>query len=314
MKIFITWSGDRGLRAAVALREWLPLILPPVRPWVSDRDIAAGSRWNPELSRQLEDANYGLAVLTPGHLESPWILFESGALSKMVAQSALCPYLVGVEVSEVVGPLGHFQAKKAEKAPTLELLKSINLLLEPAQREDEARIERRLNGMWPELETSLRELPSDRAPVQPRRDQGEILEELVQSIRGMDIKVSTFATQFAPVAAKVAVATRPFSGSITVKVDGVFPKHRTGMQAGFSTGPRMLELVARIFGLVPTEFGSTWFLRDSKTDAVMDREAVALLAAEAISEGARTVTLSSRGPEPEIYEIPAEPNTSGPSQ
>ena len=52
MKVFISWSGTRSKALAVALKEWLPLILQYAKPWVSDKDISS------ILSLLPKDANY----------------------------------------------------------------------------------------------------------------------------------------------------------------------------------------------------------------------------------------------------------------
>ena len=64
MKVFISWSGERSKQVAVAIREWLPMILQYVEPWMSEADISAGDRWSVELSKQLEESGFGIICLT----------------------------------------------------------------------------------------------------------------------------------------------------------------------------------------------------------------------------------------------------------
>jgi hypothetical protein len=54
MKVFISWSGTRSKELANALRDWLPLALSYVKPWVSDKDIGAGDRWAQSIAGELE--------------------------------------------------------------------------------------------------------------------------------------------------------------------------------------------------------------------------------------------------------------------
>jgi hypothetical protein len=82
MTVFISWSGERSKAAARALREWLPLVIHYVDPWMSDRDLSGGERWGVEVSRRLENSDFGVIVLTGDSINAPWILFEAGALSK----------------------------------------------------------------------------------------------------------------------------------------------------------------------------------------------------------------------------------------
>jgi hypothetical protein len=82
MKVFISWSGERSQALAQALRDWLPLVLHYVEPWLSQSDIEPGERWASEVSKELEVSNFGIICVTKENTESPWILFEAGALAK----------------------------------------------------------------------------------------------------------------------------------------------------------------------------------------------------------------------------------------
>ena len=103
MKVFITWSGERAKIIAEALRKWLPSVIQNVEPWMSETDIRPGARWQNELNQQLEQTDFGIAVLTPETLEAPWIHYETGALAKKVNTSAVCPYLVDISATSGLG-------------------------------------------------------------------------------------------------------------------------------------------------------------------------------------------------------------------
>lgn len=70
MKVFISWSGPRSKSLADALREWLPLVLQYVEPFVSDKDISAGDRWAQAIADELEASNFGIIYVTPEKLRS----------------------------------------------------------------------------------------------------------------------------------------------------------------------------------------------------------------------------------------------------
>jgi hypothetical protein len=109
--IFISWSKKRSKHVALALKDWLPLLLETAVPWMSDSDIDKGSRSDEEISQALSNTKVGIICLTPENLDSKWILYEAGALSKTIDnRTRLCTYLLGgLEFRNVTPPLGRFQ-------------------------------------------------------------------------------------------------------------------------------------------------------------------------------------------------------------
>lgn len=92
MNLFISWSGERSMFVAAALRNWLKLVLQAVDPWMSQADLKAGTRWNPELESELAKAVFGVTCVTPENRDAPWLLFEAGAVATQVKEKAyLCP-------------------------------------------------------------------------------------------------------------------------------------------------------------------------------------------------------------------------------
>lgn len=62
-KVFLTWSGERSKAVAAALHDWFPNVIQSLEPWMSDSDIAKGSGWNAEISKNLESAKIGIVCL-----------------------------------------------------------------------------------------------------------------------------------------------------------------------------------------------------------------------------------------------------------
>jgi hypothetical protein len=48
-------------------------------------------------------------------LNSPWILFEAGALSKSLVNGRVVPFLIDIQPEEMNGPLSQFQAVSMTK-------------------------------------------------------------------------------------------------------------------------------------------------------------------------------------------------------
>ncbi len=160
MKVFISWSGERGRHVASALRSWLGDAVHMVEPWLSSEDIDPGTRWNDELSQQLAETRFGIVCLTPESAKAPWVLFEAGALAKQLGSSHVCPYLVQMDPRDLSHPLAQFDAVQANKSGTLKLMRSINHALEGAGALPDDRLVRSFDRWWPDLEQSLRETPA----------------------------------------------------------------------------------------------------------------------------------------------------------
>jgi hypothetical protein len=182
MDVFISWSGERSRAAAEALRGWLPKIINAIKPWLSSADIDKGARWSTDVASRLEAAKAGIICLTPNNLHSDWILFEAGALSKTLKNTFVCPFLIGLEPSDVKPPLAQFQATKAEKDDVLKLLKTLNsALIDTAL--PETHIDEAFDVWWPKLESQLKALPFEEAKAKTHRPDRELLEEILALVR-----------------------------------------------------------------------------------------------------------------------------------
>ena len=150
MKLFISWSGSRSKAVAEAFYEWLPAVIHAVKPWFSP-DMDKGSRWNTEISGQLQNSNFGLICLTAENLNSPWILFEAGALSKTLEKTFVCPYLLDIGPDVLRGPLAQFQSTKFNRDDTKKLLETINNTLGSNSLSQKI-LDAQFEKWWPDLE------------------------------------------------------------------------------------------------------------------------------------------------------------------
>lgn len=157
MRIFISWSGERGRLVAGILRSWLADVLHNAEPWVSSEDINAGARWSDELAKELEGARFGIVCLTPESVSAPWVLFEAGALAKTLGSSHVCPYLIKMSSRDLKQPLAQFGAVEADEPGTHKLLEGINRALESegAGKLPEDRLLRCFKKWWPDLNRTL---------------------------------------------------------------------------------------------------------------------------------------------------------------
>jgi hypothetical protein len=187
LKIFISWSGDWSKQVAEALRGWLPDVLQFSDPWMSAGDIEKGARWASEIARELEVTRVGVICLTPENLRSPWILFESGALSKTTEDTYVCTYLHGLTKTDLTPPVSQFQATEAEKEDTRKLVRSINQAYSASPLSQE-QCDRAFERCWPELERHLTDIMaamSGHRQTAPARSDRAILEEVLEITRGL---------------------------------------------------------------------------------------------------------------------------------
>ena len=124
MKVFLSWSGERSKKTAEALRDWLPLMIHSVEPWMSSADIDSGARWASAIADQLEDSKFGIVCLTTDNLTAPWLLFEAGALAK-TKDASVCTFLLDINAGDVKGPLAQFQARTRDRADVWKVIETI---------------------------------------------------------------------------------------------------------------------------------------------------------------------------------------------
>ncbi|WP_028660376.1 TIR domain-containing protein [Nocardioides insulae] len=190
VKAFISWSGDLAREIAVALRDWLPLLFDRVRPWASDTDVAAGQRGLAQIESELTDTRFGVVVVTAENQHAPWLNFEAGALSKTVVgdvEQRVVPLLVDLSgPTQLTGPLAQFQAKTAQKAGMLSVVRS----LAAVAGIEEGVAGQRFEVYWPQLEAKI-EAAKEKASKHPttrrtkRRDEADVLDEILLHVRAL---------------------------------------------------------------------------------------------------------------------------------
>ena len=126
-----------------------------------------------------------MICLTPSNLHADWILFEARALSKTLQNTFVCPLLIGLEPSDINGPLAQFQATKVTREGILKLLKTLNTGLAESALPD-SHIEEAFEVWWPKLEGELKKLPKDEDLPRPQRTERDLLEEVLSLVRNQN--------------------------------------------------------------------------------------------------------------------------------
>jgi hypothetical protein len=184
MKVFISWSGSRSKTLALHLHDWLAAMIHRAEPWMSERDVQAGQRWNEELSGRLKETHFGVLCLTPENLSAPWLLFEAGALAKAVDTARVVPVLLGVPKADLTFPLAQFQAVEADQSGMRSLAAAVNSALGP-ERLQPTTLDMVFTALWPGLCASLAALPpaTPGAGERSHRSDRQLLEQIAEGLQ-----------------------------------------------------------------------------------------------------------------------------------
>jgi len=185
-KVFIAWSGAHSKRIGETLKDWVHSVL-HCATFVSSKDIEAGSLWRAELAQQLADTNVGILVLTPENKDSPWVLYEAGALGKDPKVSRVCPLLFGgLQPAHITGPLADLQMQPFSKEGVRATAAAINAALGEAAL-DGGLFDKTFDKWWPDLERDVMEAEKKSkggVALQPPSDH-ELLIEILTAVRGI---------------------------------------------------------------------------------------------------------------------------------
>ncbi|MBS7577988.1 MULTISPECIES: hypothetical protein [unclassified Enterococcus] len=157
VRIFLSWSGLRSKELARIFKTYINDLFPKANIYLS-LDIAGGNRWRENLEKGLEDRNFSIIFLTEANLNSKWLYFEAGALSKAMVNDRIQPFLYNLSLSNLSEPLSSYQAREINKEEILKTIYDINNLQENSDRIEKATLERNFNRLWNEMNSELKEI------------------------------------------------------------------------------------------------------------------------------------------------------------
>jgi hypothetical protein len=134
LKVFISWAGDRANAIAKGFHEFLPDVVNAVQPFMSGKNIDKGTRWGEVLNGSLQESSCAVVCLTRESVQSIWVAFEAGAISKAAggtegARLRIWTYLSGLETKDLqLTPFAEYQSTIATEEETFRLVESINRL------------------------------------------------------------------------------------------------------------------------------------------------------------------------------------------
>lgn len=127
MDVFLSWSTPRSQKLANIFNEWITNVLPTVQTYISTEQIGPGDRWSESIGKGLETNFMGIFFMVEENIDSPWLNFEAGAISKNIEGSKVIPLLHNMKPEQINGPIAQFQAKLIhERLDIFSIVKQIN--------------------------------------------------------------------------------------------------------------------------------------------------------------------------------------------
>ena len=184
IKVFISWSGELSGKLAEEIHNWLPNMLQAVKPYCTLTDMEKGVKWDSEISKELDASQIGLLCLTRDNMNSSWMSFEAGALSKKMDKSRVCPIFFSLEPTDLKGPLTSFQQTKFIKDDFKKLVSTINDSSEESKLQP-SNLDKVFEKWWPELEEKIKDIlvSQKKVPVKDPRTERDILIEILELTR-----------------------------------------------------------------------------------------------------------------------------------
>jgi hypothetical protein len=158
----------------------------------------------------------GIICVTRTNQSEPWINFEAGALAKAMESSRVCPLLIDVRPADVTGPLTTLQMQFLDKDGLFSVLKVLNQHCGSQPLPDEA-LRKAFEKWWGDFETGLTQIMSVQEPSKPRRDPGDMLEEILNIVRSIDKATNATIPIGLPISSRDWTIARFVEGSDVAK-------------------------------------------------------------------------------------------------
>jgi ribosome-binding protein aMBF1 (putative translation factor) len=234
MKLFFAWSGPASEQLAEFMREWIPSVLQAVKPFMSTQDIRKGQRWATEIGARLADADFAILCLTPSNLNSRWIHYEAGALSR-IEGCDVSALLLDVSLTQIEFPLQQFQHTRLTKRDLWQLVRDLNGRCKAPL--DEARLRKAYERNYADVEAEIERLRATLAQEQggqaaPARSTEAILTDLLTVQQGMDEKLATLRAEVRNSGSRGRAESRTSSGRLRVFSEKVLRRTMVSRRLG----------------------------------------------------------------------------------
>lgn len=184
MNIFLSWSGEKSKKVANLFKDWLPQVIQAIKPWVSTQDIESGKGWHSQIQGSLNISSFGIFCLTKDNKDTPWILYEAGAISKGDPKNNVCTFLVDLKATDLINnPLSSFNHTFNNKDSIFKLIKEINGQLGELKLDDEV-LKKAFEKNYPDFDTEMQKILKDSPTSKPTLTlQEQTINEILTTVR-----------------------------------------------------------------------------------------------------------------------------------
>lgn len=192
-KIFISCSGKLSTQLGGIIDKWLPSIFQTVETFFYG-EAEKGVRWLSEISKELEESDFGILCITKENLSSPWIFFEAGALSKKVTKAHVYPILFDVKPTDLHPALGQFRSIPSFSKNEIEkLIKNLNMATNNSVRPEH--LEKSFSSQWLYFKKDIDEILTNYdytdKDLEDKKSTEEILNEMLYTIRNVQLTLDS---------------------------------------------------------------------------------------------------------------------------
>ena len=238
----------------MALKDFISKVIPGIDFFMSEQDISKGSKGLNEISEKLENSFFGIVCLTEDNLNSPWINFEAGALSKHISTDRVSPFLVNVEISDLgPSPLSQFQATFPNKSDLKGLVEGI------AKQSGISHANKNLSTyfdtFWPDFEAVINSISHAKKQGTKDSESTELesqLSEFVRQLNNINYKLNSPDNLFSDKTIRriALAATSPEFGMSTVMNENELLKSEVSVLK--TKEMAYAKLISEIYDLVDT--------------------------------------------------------------
>lgn len=133
--------------------------------------IPPGSKWLPWITKRIRGANKTYVLLTPNSMNTPWVLWESGAAAGVLLATqrsgAVVPITFGISDDDIPSPLLDTQRVRgdtSEEGGIHRLLQNLNRALRP--RLADATLQSKADERLPDFFAAVKTALQDAAPIE----------------------------------------------------------------------------------------------------------------------------------------------------